>query len=100
VVIFSLVEKVLFWELLPCQVSESGWEVSAEGKMYITGRGQKDRDERRWEMLGGRERTTPSAPFLPFRKSMALPDQLRNSSPRPGAKPRYLLRVCSWKRVG
>lgn len=31
--------------------------------MHITGRGQKDGGERRWEMLGRRERTTPSTPF-------------------------------------
>lgn len=69
------------------------WEVGAEGKMHITGRGQKDGGERRWEMLGGRERTTPSAPFRPVRKSIALPNQLRDSSPRPGTRPRCLLRA-------
>lgn len=37
-----LVEKVLFWKLLPCRGNESVWEVGAKGKMHIIGRGQKD----------------------------------------------------------
>ena len=54
-----------------------------EGENAHHWQSQKDGGERRWEMLGGRERTTPSAPFCPFRKSIALPDQLRDSTPRP-----------------
>lgn len=40
-------------------------------------------------------------PLHPFRKNIALPNQLRASSPRPGDRSScLLLRACSWKRIG
>lgn len=40
-VIFSLVEQVLFWKLLPCRGNESVWEAGVKGKMHIIGRNQR-----------------------------------------------------------
>lgn len=100
IVIFSLVEKVLFWKLLPCRGNESVWEAGAEGKMHIIGRGQKDEGERRWEIPGGRERSTPSAPSCPLRKNTAAPSQPGVSSLGSEAKAHCCLRACSWERVG
>lgn len=90
--IFSLVEKVLFWKLLPCRGNESVWEVGTEGKMHITGRSQKDGNKRIWEILGEKGKETPySAPFSTFRKNTALPYQLGTSSLGPGGKPTAVL---------
>lgn len=91
--IFSLVEKVLFWKLLPCRGNESVWEVGTEGKMHITGRSQKDGNKRIWEILGEKGKEIPySAPFWHFQKEHSPPLPIPyQSSLGPGGKSTAIL---------